>query len=171
NLGMQQLVDYLVKEKGYHMGYVGGLYQNENVKIGYHRLEALIRHLEALSAYRPETIWVGELSCESGYKLMKHVIESGALPEAVLLGNDAVAEGALLAIEEAGLCIPEDVAVVIYNDIETLKPSRPTYTCIKMYPEFVWQTAIELLIERILNRRTQTMKIIIPTRLSLGDST
>ncbi len=171
NLGMKQLVDYLVKEKHYRVGYIGGIYQNDNVKIGYHRLEAFIRHLEELDAYKPENVWVGELSSESGYALMKQAIESGSLPEAMLLGNDAVAEGALRAIDEAGLNIPEDIAVVIYNDIETLKPNHPTYTCIKMYPDFVWQTAIELLVERILNRRTQTMKIIIPTRLSLGDST
>ncbi|BCJ96009.1 transcriptional regulator EbgR [Anaerocolumna cellulosilytica] len=172
NLGMEQLVNYLVKEKEYKaVGYIGGVYENTNVRIGYHRLEALTHYLKQFNCYQPDNILVGDLSSESGYNLTKQILDSGNLPDALLLGNDAVAEGALLALNEAGLSIPEDLGIVIYNDIETLKPNHPTYTCIKMYPDFVWQTAIELLIERILNRRSQTMKIIIPTRLSVGEST
>lgn len=172
NLGMQQMVDYLINEKQYQkVGYIGGFYESNHVRIGYHRLEALTYYLKKYNCYNPDIIWTGDLSYDSGYNLTKQALELKKLPEVLLLGNDAVAEGALAALEEAGLSIPEDIAIVIYNDIETLKPNHPTYTCIKMYPDFVWQTAIELLIERILNRRTQTMKIIIPTRLSLGDST
>lgn len=172
NLGMEQMVEFLVKEKKYKkIGYIGGLYESSEVRIGYHRLEALTRYLKEYESFYPEFIRTGDLSYDSGYSLLKQALEREALPDALLLGNDAVAEGALAAIEEAGLSIPEDMAVVIYNDIETLKPKYPDYTSIKMYPDFVWQTAIELLIERILNRRTQTMKIIIPTRLSMGKST
>lgn len=171
-LGMRQMVEYLVKEKhARSVGYVGGLYEHGPVRIGFHRLENFKSNLQEFGVYDPSMIRVGELSRESGFRLMKELLESAKLPEAVLLGNDAVAAGALRAVEEAGLSIPEDLAVVLYNDIETLKPSHPQYTCIKMYPDFVWQTGIELLLERILNRRTQTMKIIIPTRLSLGEST
>ncbi len=172
SLGMQQMVDFLIKEKQYkRIGYIGGLYESEHVRIGYQRLEALTRYLKEYDSFYPELIHTGVLSYDSGYSLVKEVLESQELPDALLLGNDAIAEGALAAMEEAGLSIPEDLGVVIYNDIETLKPKYPDYTSIKMYPDFVWQTAIELLIERILNRRTQTMKIIIPTRLSLGKST
>ncbi|SHJ79529.1 LacI family transcriptional regulator [Anaerocolumna jejuensis DSM 15929] len=172
SLGMQQMVDFLIKEKKYQkIGYIGGLYEKDQVKIGYHRLEALTRYLKEYGSYQEELILTGDLSYESGYRLLKQALEAEDLPDALLLGSDAIAEGALAAMEEAGLSIPEDIAVVIYNDIETLKPKYPDYTSIKMYPDFVWQTAIELLIERILNRRTQTMKVIIPTRLSLGKST
>lgn len=172
NLGMQQMVEFLVKEKNYQrLGYIGGLYEHNQVKIGYHRLEAFTYYLKEYECYQPDIIWTGDMSYDSGYRLLKQVLESERLPDALLLGNDAIAEGALAAMLEAGLSIPEDMAIVIYNDIETLKPKYPDYTSIKMYPDFVWQTAIELLIERILNRRTQTMKIIIPTRLSLGKST
>lgn len=172
NLGMRQMVEYLVGEKHCsRIGYIGGLYENKTVKIGYHRLNALTTYLSEKNIFDRELIRVGELTSDSGYTMMKDLIDSGNLPDAFLLGNDAVAEGALHAVEEAGISIPEDLGVVLYNDIETLKPNHPTYTCIKMYPDFVWKTAIELLIERILNRRIQTMKIIIPTRLLIGEST
>lgn len=172
NLGMRQMVEYLAEEKHCsRIGYIGGLYESPTVQIGYHRLNALQAYLKEKNIYDDSLIRVGNFTCESGHLLMAEMIEAGNLPDAFLLGNDAVAEGALRAVEEAGIGVPEDLGIVLYNDIETLQPSYPTYTCIKMYPDFVWQTAIELLSERILNRRTQTMKIIIPTRLLIGEST
>lgn len=172
NLGMRQMVEYLSQEKHYdRIGYIGGLFDSPTVRIGYHRLNALQTYLKDRNIYEEALIRVGDFTRESGYALMTRMIESGNLPDAFLLGNDAVAEGALRAAEEAGISIPEDLGIVLYNDIETLHPSHPAYTCIKMYPDFVWQTAVELLTERILNRRTQTMKIIIPTRLLIGEST
>ncbi len=172
NLGMKQMVEYLSEEKHcQRIGYIGGLFQSDTVQIGFHRLNALKAYLKEKNIYDESLIRVGEFTSESGYRLMAEMIETGNLPDAFLLGNDAVAEGALRAVEEAGISVPEDLGIVLYNDIETLKPTHPTYTCIKMYPDFVWQTAIELLSERILNRRTQTMKIIIPTRLLIGEST
>ncbi|AYF41783.1 LacI family DNA-binding transcriptional regulator [Ethanoligenens harbinense] len=171
-LGMRQMAEYLVKEKHFSaVGYLGGVYDGPEIRIGYHRLQQFEQCLRDCGAYRKELVRLGEMTADSGYRMMKEAIQDGSLPEAVLLGNDAVAEGALSAVEEAGLSIPEDLSVILYNDIETLKPNHPNYTTIKMYPDFVWQTAIELLFERILGRRSQTMKIIIPTRLLLGEST
>lgn len=172
NLGMSQMVEYLADEKHYRrIGYIGGLYDASTARIGHHRLNALETYLKERNLYDGAFLRVGDFTFESGYALMKELVDSGNLPDAFLLGNDAVAEGALQALKEAGISVPEDLGIVLYNDIETLQPNHPTYTCIKMYPDFVWQTAIELLVERILNRRTQTMKIIIPTRLLIGDST
>lgn len=171
NLGMRQMVEYLTEEKHCRrIGYLGGLASGP-ARIGYHRLNALENYLKERNLYDPALIRVGCFTWESGYALMKECLDAGNLPDAFLLGNDAVAEGALRAAEEAGISIPEDLGIVLYNDIETFRPEHPTYTCIKMYPDFVWQMATELLVERILNRRTQTMKIIIPTRLLIGDST
>lgn len=171
-LGMRQMTEYLVGEKRFSaIGYVGGVYADQGIRIGYHRLAQFEKCLRERGVFREDLVRVGELSAESGYCLMQQMLRSDSLPEAVLLGNDAVAEGALRAVDEAGLNIPEDLAVVLYNDIETLRPRHPDYTAIKMYPDFVWQTAIELLLDRILSRRSQTMKIIIPTRFTLGEST
>lgn len=171
-LGMKQMVEYLIQERHCKtIGYIGGLYEDANTRIGYHRLQSLTQCLRDMNAYDPGLIKVKTLTHETGYTGMKEFINSESLPDAILLGNDIVAEGALHAIAEDGISVPEDLKIVLYNDIETLKQSRPDYTCIKMYPDFVWQTAIELLIERVLNRRTQTMKIIIPTRLLIGSST
>ncbi len=53
--------------------------------------------------YAEENFYIGEISRESGYELAKKAILSGHLPEAVLLGSEEVAEGALEAFQDAGL--------------------------------------------------------------------
>ena len=93
------------------------------------------------------------------------------MPEVLILGNDEVAEGALEAIRELKYRIPKDIAVVVYRDIETLTTKYPTYTSLRMLPDLVWSMAIKMLLERILNKRKDTMKVYLPTKLEIGDST
>lgn len=102
--------------------------------------------------------------------LAKQAIQTGRLPEAVLLGSEEVAEGALEAFQDAGLRVPKDVAVVIYKDIETLESKWPSYTKVRMFPDIVWQTAIKLLLEQIQEGRKDNMTIYLPTKLEVGDS-
>ena len=96
--------------------------------------------------------------------------KNGGLAEAMLLGSDEVAEGALEAFRELGLRVPKDVAVVIYQDIETLQSKWPTGTCIEMFPDYVWQNAIELLLRRIGQKRGQPMTVTVPTHIKIGDT-
>ena len=150
NKGIHEMLSYLVDQKKYRsVGYIGGLYEEGQVKIGYRRLEGIKAAFNQKELYEDKYFYLGDISKESGYELAKRAVESGCLPEAVLLGSEEVAEGALEAFYDAGLRIPKDVAVVIYKDIETLESKWPTFTKVRMFPEIVWQTAIKLLLEQI----------------------
>ncbi len=64
---------------------------------------------------------------EAGYELMKELLSLGHdRPSAVLVASDIQASGALWAIEEAGLCCPEDIAIVGFDDIELASHLRLT---------------------------------------------
>ena len=94
----EQMTEYLLDRKQYKsLGYIGGIYEGQNWRIGVNRLEGLKGILSARNAYDERFFHIGEISRESGYALAKHAVETGALPEAVLLGSDEVAEGALEA--------------------------------------------------------------------------
>ena len=169
--GMAQMVDYLLDQKRYTgVGYIGGLYQTGAVQIGTHRFEALRRILQQRGQYDPATFHMGEISKQSGYDMAMQAAKNGGLAEAMLLGSDEVAEGALEAFRELGLRVPKDVAVVIYQDIETLQSKWPTGTCIEMFPDYVWQNAIELLLGRIGQKRGQPMTVTVPTHIKIGDT-
>lgn len=171
NRGLKQMAEYLLDNKRYtSIGYIGGLYENGNVRIGYNRLEGLKNILEERAQYNPEYFHVGEISRESGYNMAVSAAHNGGLAETMLLGSDEVAEGALDAFRALGLRIPKDVAVIIYQDIQTLETKWPTGTCIEMFPDYVWQNAIELLLDRISQKRSQAVTMTVPTHIKIGDT-
>lgn len=166
--GLTQMVDYILDTKQYgNLGYIGSYYESKSLVIGKTRHSALVRILQEKGAYEEHLFFIGEMSKTSGYELAKKAIKTKSLARAVLLGNDQIAEGALEAFEEEGLKVPEDVAIVIYKDVETLRSKFPTYTTIQMFPDFVWETAIKLMIERITGTRTETMMVILPSKLCI----
>ncbi|HCD44579.1 MAG TPA: LacI family transcriptional regulator [Lachnoclostridium sp.] len=171
NKGIHEMLDYLMDRKKYcSVGYIGGLYEEGQVRIGYRRLEGIRATFKQRGFYEEGNFYIGDISRESGYELAKKAIQSGRLPEAVLLGSEEVAEGALEAFQDAGLRVPKDVAVVIYKDIETLESKWRTYTKVRMFPDIVCRPAIKLLLEQTQEGRKDNMTIFLPTKLEVGDS-
>lgn len=78
--------------------------------------------------------------------------------------------GALEAVKEFKIPVPEGCCGCSYRDNETLQTKYPTYTSLRMLPDIVWSTAIKLLLERIIDKRVDSMKVYLPTKLELGDS-
>ena len=74
------------------------------------------------------------------------------------------------AFRELGVRVPKDVAVIIYQDIQTLESKWPTGTCLEMFPDYVWENALELLFGRISQRRSQAVTVTVPTHLKIGDT-
>lgn len=171
DLGLEEMVKYLLDQKRYaNIGYIGGLYEQGHVKIGAHRRDGLVRILQNRNQYDEKYFHVGEISRECGYQMAKQAVKEDTLAEAILLGSDEVAEGALEAFHELGLRIPKDVAVIIYQDIQTLESKWPTGTCIEMFPDYVWENALEMLIGRIEHKRNQAVTVLVPTRIKIGDT-
>lgn len=169
--GEEEMVEYLLDYKRYEtIGYIGGVYQGERVRIGEKRLTGLRKILQERDRYDSRFFHVGELSRESGYQLAMEAYQRQELGEAILLGSDEVAEGALEAFRELGLRIPKDVAVIVYQDIQTLESKWPTATCIEMFPDYVWENALEMLLGRIGQKRTQAVTVVVPTHLRIGDT-
>ena len=169
--GQEQMTEYLLDKKQYKsLGYIGGIYEGPNWRIGVNRLEGIKDILRARGAYDERFFHVGEISRESGYVLAKKAAEDNALAEAMLLGSDEVAEGALEAFRELGVRVPKDTAVIIYHDIQTLESKWPTGTCIEMYPDYVWESALDLLFSRISQRRSQAVTVMVPPNLKIGDT-
>ena len=169
--GLKQMAAYLLDKKQYRgIGYIGGVYEHGGVRIGGRRLSGLRRILEERGLYDPTVFHVGDISRESGYTLARQAAREGRLAEAMLLGSDEVAEGALEAFRELGLRVPKDVAVIIYQDIQTLESKWPTGTCIEMFPDYIWENALEILFGRISQKRTQAVTVVVPTHIRIGDT-
>lgn len=104
-----------------------------------------------------------------GYRLMKKAIDQGHLPEAFFIASDSMAIGALKALQEAGLQVPRDTAIVSFNGIEEAEFASTPLTTVKVYTEEMGRTGVKLLLDR-LNGRTLPQHVTLPTTLIVRQS-
>ncbi|WFE62487.1 LacI family DNA-binding transcriptional regulator [Micromonospora sp. WMMD714] len=107
-----------------------------------------------------------------GAAAMRHLLASGARPDAVFCFNDTLALGALRALHEAGLRIPADVAVAGFDDIEDGRFSVPTLTTVAPDKERIARLAVDLLAGRLAgDRDAPARELTAPHRLTPREST
>jgi signal transduction histidine kinase/DNA-binding LacI/PurR family transcriptional regulator len=111
----------------------------------------------------------GHIAHES-YHALRHMLDAGVDFTAVLASNDESAIGVLRALSEAGRRVPQDVAVIGFDDVLYAKGQTPPLTTIR-HPTFeLGYRAVELLLDYISGRRTKVATVRIPTQLIVRDS-
>lgn len=90
---------------------------------------------------------------------------------AIVAGNDMIALGCFVALEEAGLSCPEDVSVVGFNDMPLVDRLKPALTTVSIPQHEIGTAAASLLLERIAGRSETTASVLLPTLLMVRDST
>lgn len=167
-IGMKDFISYCRTNKKYEVvGYIGGFYENENVVIGKTRCTSFQQLLKENNLFQETCFVNGTMTRDSGYELAKKLIQEGKLPEAMLIGNEEIAEGVVQALEEAG---PDEAAkteLVVYRDIETSSTEKEKLSYIQIYTDFMWKYAIKLLLERISGKRTEMLTLTFPSKFVL----
>jgi LacI family transcriptional regulator len=80
---------------------------------------------------------------------MQELMEQDVSLSAIFAANDLMAMGAMVAIREAGLSIPDDIAVVGFDNIPSAKLVSPSLTTIAQFQHRLGQRAAEMLMERL----------------------
>lgn len=96
----------------------------------------------------------GLYSPESGFRAMQQIFMQGELPTAVFVASDVVAFGAVQAIQARGLRIPEDIALVGFDDVPLASFCTPPLTTVRMPAVEMGRQAGELLVQRIAGKLT-----------------
>lgn len=107
----------------------------------------------------------------SGYVAMQQLLQTAPLPTAVFVAGDQMAVGAYRALAEAGLCVPGDMSVIGFDDIEAASYITPPLTTIRQPLEEMGQRALALLFELLDSGRAANRQIILPPELILRQST
>ncbi|RIK31027.1 MAG: LacI family transcriptional regulator [Chloroflexi bacterium] len=141
----QEAVTYLLT-RGHRR--IGVLARNEgpgNVRVlGYQQA------LAAQDIPLDETlVQFGAFTEEGGYEGMQRLLALHKRPTAVFAANDMMALGAMLTIQDAGLNVPADIAVVGFDDIPAARLVNPPLTTVAQFQVDLGRRAAELLFERL----------------------
>ncbi|MCA9838461.1 MAG: LacI family DNA-binding transcriptional regulator [Trueperaceae bacterium] len=143
----------------------------EELSTSSRRLASYRRYLqEANLEVSDELVRFGEYSAESGYYAMNSLLRDKVKFSALFAGNDTIALGAMAALHEAGLSIPEEVAVVGYDDIPNARFSTPPLTTVRTPPLEQGRLAGEMLIDLITGKSIPEPKIRLDTKLIIRNS-
>lgn len=91
----------------------------------------------------------GDFTEKTGYAEMQALLSTPQLPTAVFAANDLMAIGAMGAVQDAGLRVPQDVAIMGFDDIPAASLVQPHLTTVRQFQQETGQRAAELLFERL----------------------
>lgn len=130
------------------------------------RLNGYRRALEGAGlTFDPDLVEEGAYSAESGAKAMRRLLARDRSFTALTCGNDTIALGVMAALGEAGLGIPEDVAVVGFDDLPMAQWMRPALTTMHNAPVESGRRAMRLLASLIEGDAPAERTVRMPTRL------
>jgi DNA-binding LacI/PurR family transcriptional regulator len=109
-------------------------------------------------------------SAEAGYAAMGRLLERNPDLTAVFCANDLLAIGALSAISERSLRVPEDVSVVGFDDSELARHASPPLTTMKIHSRDMARSAGRRLLERVENADLPSVRIEYPIDLVVRKS-
>ena len=108
---------------------------------------------EALEAHRipfdAGIVLGGEFREEDAYRAMRTLLDVADPPSGVFAASDLMAIGAIVAVRDAGLSVPDDVAIVGFDDIPVARHIHPPLTTIAQFEENIGRRAAEMLCERL----------------------
>ncbi len=114
------------------------------------RLEGFQRAMKSAGLPVPPSCVVsGDFEFEGGFNAMNQLLSLSPLPEAVFTCNDAMAVGGYHALFQAGLSVPQDIAVIGYDDIELARYMTPPLTTIHQPKDELGELAIDTLLHRL----------------------
>jgi DNA-binding LacI/PurR family transcriptional regulator len=118
----------------------------------------------------PVAILEGDWSAKSGYLQTTHLLEQGAEFDAILAANDQMALGVLLALQQTGHRVPEDMSVVGFDNIPESEFFYPPLTTVAQDFSLLGQRAIEQLVGLIEMPNLVNQIQVIATRFVLRQS-
>jgi LacI family transcriptional regulator len=114
----------------------------------------------------PGAIVRGTFTPDGGYEAMRRLIRSRSVPRALFVGSDQMARGVLRAAHEAGLRVPEDVAVVSFDGSLDAAYSWPTLTSVAQPLSEMAEAAVDALVGPPHER----LHLVVDAHLVLGRS-
>jgi len=159
--GARQAVNHLVWLGRRRIATITG---PQNMCAGADRVEGYVTALTQRGlAVDPNLIVESDFTEAGAYAAMQRLLPLN--PDAVFAASDVMAIGALRAVREAGRRVPEDIALIGFDDIPLAAHTNPLLTTIRQPVQRMGEAAAEMLIERIEQPEAPPRRIVLPTEL------
>ena len=153
--GARQVIEYLIGLGHRRIAEISGPLDNYDASV---RHSSVRRCLELNGLEVGPTV-AGDFDVCSGYNGARELLSSGWDFSALVMGNDHMALGALRALREAGLRVPEDVSVVGFDDIPEAAYFDPPLTTVRQDFDALARESVEYLVSLIeTSRASQTWR-------------
>lgn len=166
--GAYNAVDYLVKSGYKRIAYIAGLPAIPS---------SLLRekgYKEALAdngiSFDPELVRFGNSKHKSGVELCDELLKLPNPPDAFFTGNNLITLGALETIHKWKLKIPEDIAIIGFDDMQWSSSLNPPLTAVRQPAMEIGKRAVELLIQRIKDPQRSCIQMTLNTELKKRSS-
>lgn len=112
-----------------------------------------------------------DFSEAAGYAATRELLSLAERPTAIFAANDLMAMGVMAALREAGLRIPDDMALVGFDDIPAARLVAPALTTVAQHPERLGARCAQLLLERIADDGpAESRRVVMPFDLIIRQS-
>lgn len=118
----------------------------------------------------PNLVVQGDFSVDGGAAAMAGMLDRGGNPDALFVASDMMAIGALRTLRERGLSVPEDVALVGFDDSLMAQHSTPALTTVHQPTVQMGREMARLLVDVAIPRTADSERVTLETRLVVRDS-
>ena len=166
--GAFKAVEHLINEGHTKIGFIGG---TPNVTSSIDRKCGYIVALERNGIeYSPQYESIGFFNIKTGYEAMNELLDRNLGMTAVFSANDLMALGAIKAIKERGMNVPDDIAIVGFDNQEFAEYVEPSLTTVKKPRTLMGRLAAEKIIDIINGVEINPEGIVLPTELIIRES-
>ena len=166
--GTREAVEHLLALGHRRVGFIQG---SPHLSTSRERRQGYVDALEAAGVSVDRSlIRSGDSRQESGARVASEMLAAADRPSALLVGNSMMTLGALEAIQRAGLRIPDDVAIIGYDDMPWAMAVTPPLTVVRQPGYELGARAMELLLRRIEEPTRSTTVVTLQPELVVRES-
>jgi DNA-binding LacI/PurR family transcriptional regulator len=137
----------------------------------------MVAGMDRLAAYRAaltgsrrrSIVAVGDFTRESGAEAMRTLLDDDPRIDAVFVASDLMADGALRTLRQAGRRVPDDVAVMGFDDVEVARYTDPPLSTVRQPIAEIGRTLVRQLL-RLAAGEAVEPALVLPTELVIRES-
>ena len=168
-VGIAEAISHLISLKHRNIYFISGPKTLKTAKI------RMRNFIDVVEKYRDNNldykILEGDHKIEGGIKAVQKILKGKVLPTAIVCSNDLTAIGAMKAFKAGGIRIPDDMSIIGLDNIALTEIVSPALTTIELERYRIGKTAMELLLNRIKDKKLSKQICIFKTKLVVREST